>query len=441
MRRRAGTCAAVLAVCEHWEIGGAAIGTSPTAAGCACFDGERAASATCRCARSSTTARCTTSRPPSPPRRSTRRRRRRWPPSARRARRCWRCWPARTSPRAGRCSSSTTRSCSRARCAAPSRPTRRCWRSPGRRARSAVAHRLQRPARGRRPLPRHDRGGARVRRQPRLRRRRAARPDQLPELRQPREAARRLAADRVGARSRRRLPRAGGPVVGGNVSLYNEGAAGPIYPTPVVGMVGRLPDARAPGGSASRATATRSRSSDPSRPCWPPASWPGCAASRLPDGLPAFDIAAVRAAQLAVRDAVRAGALASAHDIAEGGLAIALAECCLAGGLGARIVAATRPRFKPRADAPLRRGARGLSRERHASALGARRAPSAVDRDVGGQSLRSPRGAEILELTLAELGEAHGALRRCSSDARCPGRGAARSGLPRRDRGPASVGS
>src|SRR5207302_746238 len=32
------------------------------------------------------------------------------------------------------------------------------------------------------------------------------------------------------------------PVVGGNVSLYNEGTEGPIYPTPVVGMVGALPD-------------------------------------------------------------------------------------------------------------------------------------------------------------------------------------------------------
>ena len=35
----------------------------------------------------------------------------------------------------------------------------------------------------------------------------------------------------------------GVPVVGGNVSLYNEGGGGPIYPTPIVGMVGRLPDA------------------------------------------------------------------------------------------------------------------------------------------------------------------------------------------------------
>ncbi|MEA2335048.1 MAG: phosphoribosylformylglycinamidine synthase subunit PurL, partial [Solirubrobacteraceae bacterium] len=37
------------------------------------------------------------------------------------------------------------------------------------------------------------------------------------------------------------------PIVGGNVSLYNEGATGPIYPTPVIGMVGRLPDARLAG--------------------------------------------------------------------------------------------------------------------------------------------------------------------------------------------------
>src|SRR3954468_18874850 len=34
----------------------------------------------------------------------------------------------------------------------------------------------------------------------------------------------------------------GVPVVGGNVSLYNEGAQGPIYPTPIVGMVGKLID-------------------------------------------------------------------------------------------------------------------------------------------------------------------------------------------------------
>jgi phosphoribosylformylglycinamidine synthase subunit PurL len=127
------------------------------------------------------------------------------------------------------------------------------------------------------------------------------------------------------------------PIVGGNVSLYNEGATGPIYPTPVIGMVGRLPDARRAGrlgfqraGDAIAlvgAFAPSLAASELAKLCGQP----------LPDGLPAVDIAAAAAAQALVRDAVRAGALASAHDIADGGVAVALAECCLAGELGAEV--------------------------------------------------------------------------------------------------------
>ena len=59
----------------------------------------------------------------------------------------------------------------------------------------------------------------------------------------------------------------GVPVVGGNVSLYNEGPEGPIYPTPVVGMVGELPDAARAGGHGLRARpATWSRWSGPFAP-------------------------------------------------------------------------------------------------------------------------------------------------------------------------------
>ena len=49
------------------------------------------------------------------------------------------------------------------------------------------------------------------------------------------------------------------PVVGGNVSLYNEGGEGPIYPTPVVGLVGELPDARRAGRLGFLPRVTRSR--------------------------------------------------------------------------------------------------------------------------------------------------------------------------------------
>ena len=66
------------------------------------------------------------------------------------------------------------------------------------------------------------------------------------------------------------------PVVGGNVSLYNETESGPIYPTPVVGMVGELPD---PGGPRAWlcAMATRSRWWGRSPPRWPARSWRSCA--------------------------------------------------------------------------------------------------------------------------------------------------------------------
>ena len=129
----------------------------------------------------------------------------------------------------------------------------------------------------------------------------------------------------------------GVPVVGGNVSLYNEGGEGPIFPTPVVGMVGELPDAARAGrlGFARRGDAVALIAG---------ASWaPSLVASELsklrgeaPAGeLPAPDLRELPALYAAVRQAVRTGTLRSAHDVAEGGLAVALAECCLAGGLGA----------------------------------------------------------------------------------------------------------
>src|SRR4051794_34290732 len=131
----------------------------------------------------------------------------------------------------------------------------------------------------------------------------------------------------------------GVPVVGGNVSLYNEGAEGPIYPTPVVGLVGELPDAARAGrlgfttpGAVIAVIAA--------------GSWaPSLAASELAklrgepvEGpLPSADLGELKTLHAAVRQAVRAGVLSSAHDVAEGGVAIALAEACLAGDVGARV--------------------------------------------------------------------------------------------------------
>ena len=113
--------------------------------------------------------------------------------------------------------------------------------------------RRQRAPRRLRSLRRHDRGGARVRAEPRLRRRRAARAHQLPQLRQPGEADVAWQLDRSTQALADACNALAVPVVGGNVSLYNETDQGPIYPTPVVGMVGELPDPERAGGLAAAA--------------------------------------------------------------------------------------------------------------------------------------------------------------------------------------------
>jgi phosphoribosylformylglycinamidine synthase subunit PurL len=127
----------------------------------------------------------------------------------------------------------------------------------------------------------------------------------------------------------------GVPVVGGNVSLYNEGPEGPIYPTPVVGMVGELPD---PGRACGSAFVREGDAIGLLGPFAPSLAGSELAKLRgeLEMGLPQPDVEAVAAACAAVRDAVRAGGLSSAHDISDGGLACALAECSIGGGVGCK---------------------------------------------------------------------------------------------------------
>ena len=125
------------------------------------------------------------------------------------------------------------------------------------------------------------------------------------------------------------------PVVGGNVSLYNETEQGPIYPTPVVGMVGELPDpAKAPGLAP--------REGDRLLLVGPFA--PSLAGSELAKqrgeldkGLPQPPITEVDAALKLVRGVVREGLASAAHDISDGGLASALAEMAIAAGTGMKV--------------------------------------------------------------------------------------------------------
>jgi phosphoribosylformylglycinamidine synthase II len=129
----------------------------------------------------------------------------------------------------------------------------------------------------------------------------------------------------------------GVPVVGGNVSLYNEAPTGPIFPTPVVGIVGKLPSAARAGRLGFVREGDSIALVGPFEP-----SVVGSELSKLlgraPVGeLPAADAGRIRIAHQAVRSRIRSGAFHSAHDVAEGGVAVALAECCVAGEVGAAV--------------------------------------------------------------------------------------------------------
>ena len=126
------------------------------------------------------------------------------------------------------------------------------------------------------------------------------------------------------------------PVVGGNVSLYNEGGGGPIYPTPIVGMVGKLPDPAAVPWSAFREAGHAIALVGPFAPALAGSELEKLH-GRLSTGLPPIDLGAHAAALAAIRSAVRSGGVVTAHDISEGGLACALAECAIAGGIGATV--------------------------------------------------------------------------------------------------------
>jgi len=211
----------------------------------------------------------------------------------------------------------------------------------------------------------------------------------------------------------------GVPVVGGNVSLYNESGEGPIYPTPIVGMVGSLPDAARTAGIGFVEEGHAIAMCGTPQPRLEGSELAKLRGEPLPSSLGEIDVAAVRRAQDAVRDAVRAGDLASAHDMAEGGFLVAIAECCLAGGLGARIdmpAAAVEPAPGYAELEPYLFGeAVGgfvVSGERAAIDRLAERVPTDVLGTVGGDALDARLAGFELRLAVEDLDRAHGSLSR-----------------------------
>ncbi|MEA5472025.1 phosphoribosylformylglycinamidine synthase subunit PurL [Spirulina sp. 06S082] len=135
----------------------------------------------------------------------------------------------------------------------------------------------------------------------------------------------------------------GTPVTGGNVSLYNEtldseGKPQAIYPTPVIGMVGLVPDITRTCGQSWQKEGDRVYLLGiPTLPTLSASEYLATIHGTIAGKPPRIDFELERKVQAACRHGIREGWVKSAHDCAEGGLAFALAECCISGNLGAEI--------------------------------------------------------------------------------------------------------
>jgi phosphoribosylformylglycinamidine synthase II len=142
------------------------------------------------------------------------------------------------------------------------------------------------------------------------------------------------------------------PVTGGNVSLYNEtrlpdGTMQPIHPTPVVGMVGLVHDLDHVTGQAWREAGDAiwllgvpleaGADHADGRVSLAGSSYLQVIHGSVTGRPPAIDLDLECGVQAFLRRAIAAGLVRSAHDLSDGGLAVAAAEACLAAGLGAHL--------------------------------------------------------------------------------------------------------
>ena len=147
------------------------------------------------------------------------------------------------------------------------------------------------------------------------------------------------------------------PIVSGNVSLYNETDGRAILPTPTIGAVGLLESLEriirmAPGPDQALVLLGETRG----HLAQSAYAWELFGNADGPP--PPVDLAAERAAGELVRALHAEGLITAAHDLSDGGLAVAAAEMALAGDTG---IAPRRPRDVPRRRLVLRRGPGPLS--------------------------------------------------------------------------------
>ncbi|HTP24334.1 MAG TPA: phosphoribosylformylglycinamidine synthase subunit PurL, partial [Anaeromyxobacteraceae bacterium] len=146
------------------------------------------------------------------------------------------------------------------------------------------------------------------------------------------------------------------PVVSGNVSFYNETEGQAIFPTPTIGMLGLVEPIEKTCGSAFRQAGDLVALVGELKGEVGASEYLAAVHGKEAGRPPALDLARERAVQAVVRRAVKQGLLSSAHDCSDGGLAVALAECCMMGepsagaGAPAWLGAAVRVPFPRRKD-------------------------------------------------------------------------------------------
>jgi phosphoribosylformylglycinamidine synthase len=132
------------------------------------------------------------------------------------------------------------------------------------------------------------------------------------------------------------------PVTGGNVSLYNEtidsqGTSRPIHPTPVIGMIGLLEDVRLTCGQGWRQVGDLVYLVGSLTASLAASEYLYVCHGQTTGRPPALDWNLERTVQSVCRQGIAQGWVRAAHDCAEGGLALALAEAAIAGNHGATL--------------------------------------------------------------------------------------------------------
>jgi phosphoribosylformylglycinamidine synthase len=226
--------------------------------------------------------------------------------------------------------------------------------------------------------------------------------------------------------------RLGIPVTGGNVSLYNEYPGGAIAPTPEIGVVGLLDDislmVRPPFTTAGDSVLLVGQGG----PGLAGSAYAALAGLASEDSPPGLDLDREAALQTFIREAIGRGLVASVQDVSGGGLAVAIAECCMWSGLGAslrlgvlgspaialfgespsRLVLSCRPRHAPSLELLARQF--GLAVETIGSVGGERlRIELTGQGATGAAEARGSRVADALDVALTDLRHAwdHGLAR------------------------------